>query len=412
MENNVVVTGIGMVTPLGLDTESTWEALIAGRSGIGPITLFDPAEFETKIAAEVKGFDPTNWMDRKEARRSDRFVQFSVAASKEAVARAGLDPATWPAEETGVIIGSGIGGLTTLSEQFRVLHDKGPDRVSPFLIPMMITDMASGQVSISLGAKGPNYCVTSACSTGADSIGAAYEHIRRGDATIMLAGGSEASITPIGIAAFNAARALSTNNAACERASCPFDAGRDGFVMGEGATVLVLEAEGHARARGAPILAELRGYGATSDAFHITQPSEGGEGAARAMEKALRYSRLAPGEVAYINAHGTSTPLNDKTETQAIKTVFGAEAYRVPISSTKSMVGHLLGGAGALEAAICVLAIERGQIPPTINYSTPDPECDLDYVPNAMRTKRVDVALTNSQGFGGHNSCLVFARPR
>jgi 3-oxoacyl-[acyl-carrier-protein] synthase II len=410
MENQVVVTGIGMVTPVGLNTESTWDAIVAGKSGIGPITLFDPSDMETKIAAEVKGFDPTEWMDRKEARRTDRFVQFAVAASKQAVADAGLDPATWDAEEVGVIIGSGIGGLTTLSEQFKVLHEKGPDRISPFLIPMMIADMASGQVSITLGAKGPNYCVISACSSGADAIGAAFETIRRGDARVMLAGGAEASITPIGVAAFNAARALSTNNAACERASCPFDARRDGFIMGEGAAVLILESADHARARGARVLAELLSYGATADAHHITQPAEGGEGGARAMRKALRYARLKPEDVGYINAHGTSTPLNDRSETMGIKSVFGKAAYRVPVSSTKSMIGHLIGAAGAVEAAFCVLAIDQGIIPATINYAEPDPDCDLDYVPNEARRRRVDVALTNSFGFGGHNSCLIFAQ--
>ena len=338
----------------------------------------------------------------------DRFVQFAVVAAGEALRRSDLAINGQNAEDIGVIIGSGIGGITTLSEQFRVLADKGPRRVSPFTVPMMITDMASGQISISYGAKGPNYCVTSACASSADAIGTAYEIIRRGEAVAMLTGGAEASVTPIGVAAFASAQALSSRNDDPEHASRPFDRNRDGFIMGEGAAVLVLERLDHARARGAPILAEVLGYGATSDAFHITQPSAGGEGGVRAMRRALRQAGLAPSEIDYINAHGTSTPLNDRLETEAIKTVFGEDAYRIPISSTKSMVGHLLGAAGAIEAIASIQTINTGIIHPTVNYQTPDPECDLDYVPNEARTAQVATCLSNSLGFGGHNSSLIF----
>ena len=404
----VVVTGYGTVSPLGHDVDSTWEALVVGRNGVAPITLFDAANHETRFAAEVKGFDPSRYLDRKEARRMDRFVQFAVVAAGEALRRADLAINGQNAEDIGVIIGSGIGGITTLSEQFRVLAEKGPRRVSPFTVPMMITDMASGQISISYGAKGPNYCVTSACASSADAIGTAYEIIRRGEAVAMLTGGAEASVTPIGVAAFASAQALSSRNDDPEHASRPFDRDRDGFIMGEGAAVLVLERLDHARARGAPILTEVLGYGATSDAFHITQPSAGGEGGVRAMRRALRQAGLAPSEIDYINAHGTSTPLNDRLETEAIKTVFGEDAYRIPISSTKSMVGHLLGAAGAIEAIASIQTINTGIIHPTINYQTPDPECDLDYVPNQARTAQVTTCLSNSLGFGGHNSSLIF----
>ena len=410
MRKRVVVTGLGAVSPLGLDVPSLWQALIAGKSGVDFITAFDASGFEPKFAAEVKGFDPLSYMDRKEARRTDRFVQFAIAASRQAVEQARLPITAATAHDIGVIIGSGIGGIGTLSEQFRVLAERGPSRISPFLVPMMITDMAAGQVSITLGVKGPNYCTTSACASGADAIGDAFEIIRRGDALGMIAGGSEAPITPIGLAAFNAARALSTRNDDPPRACRPFDAERDGFVMGEGAAVLVLEEMNFALERGASILAELVGYSATSDAFHITQPVPGGEGGARAMSLALKRAGLAPHEVDYINAHGTSTPLNDKFETMAIKAVFGPSAYSIPISSTKSMLGHLLGAAGAIEALICVLSIQYGMIPPTINLTHPDPECDLDYVPNVARRHEVKVALSNALGFGGHNSTLVCQR--
>lgn len=408
MNHRVVVTGLGVISPLGLDVPTMWEALIAGKSGVDNITLFDPELLETRFAAEVKGFDPTNYIDRKEARHMDRFAQFAVAASLQAVAHAGLKISAENAEDIGVIIGNSIGGLTTLSQQYKIMMEKGPSRISPFLTPMMIPDSAAAQVSITLGAKGPNICANSACSSGADAIGEAYETIKRGDAEGMIAGGSEATIVPIGIAAFNAARALSTRNHEPQKASRPFDVGRDGFVVGEGAAILVLENLPQTLKRGANILAEVMGYGATSDAYHITQPAEQGEGGARAMQRALKKAGIKPGELDYINAHGTSTPLNDTTETIAIKTVLGEYAYRVPISSTKSMLGHLLGAAGAIEALICVLTIHHGIIPPTINLEHPDPECDLDYVPNVARQARVKVALSNSFGFGGHNSVLVF----
>jgi 3-oxoacyl-[acyl-carrier-protein] synthase II len=408
MPHRVVVTGIGAVSPVGLDASATWTALISGRSGIGRIELFDPSDQEVTIAAEVKGFDPTVAMDRKEARHNDRFVQFAAAAAREAVEQAGLTIDSGNSAEIGVIIGSGIGGIATLSEQLDVLRDKGPRRVSPFLVPMMISDMASGQVSILLGARGPNVCTVSACSSGADAIGYSFEVIRRGDAVAMVTGGAEAAITPIGVAGFAAARALSTRNDDPSTASRPFDADRDGFVLGEGAAILVLESLEHAQQRGAVILAELRGYGMTADAHHITQPAEGGEGGARAMRHALDQAGMCAEEVDYVNAHGTSTPLNDKFETMAIKAVLGEHAYRIPVSSIKSMVGHLLGAAGALEACVCVQTIQNGIIPPTINYTTPDPECDLDCTPNAARNAPVKVVLSNSFGFGGHNSSLLF----
>ena len=410
MSRRVVVTGIGLVTPLGLDCTTTWDGLIHGRSGVDYITAFETEGFDTTFGAEVKEFEPTRYLDRKEARRMDRFVQLAVVATQEALRAAGLTINDQNAAGIGVIIGSGIGGIITLSDQMAVLAGRGPGRVSPFLVPMMICNMASGHVSILCGAKGPNYATVSACSSGADGLGQAFETILRGDAKAMLAGGTEAPFCPIGIAAFNAARALSTRNDAPQQASRPFDAQRDGFVMGEGAAILVLEDLEYALSRGATILAEMAGYGATADAYHITQPAEQGEGGARAMQMALQKAGLEPDQVDYINAHGTSTPLNDKFETMAIKGVFGEAAHRIPISSTKSMVGHLLGAAGALEAAVCVMAIQEGIIPPTINYEYPDPDCDLDYVPNIARRAQVDVALTNSFGFGGHNSCLVFSK--
>lgn len=406
----VVVTGIGILSPLGLDAATTGEGLASGKSGIDYITLFDPEPLETRFAGEVKGFEPADYVGRKDARHMDRFAQLAVAASLQAVEQAGLKIGPANQDSIGVIVGSGAGGLITLAEQVGVLIGKGPDRVSPFLAPMMAGDNASARVSIVLGAKGPNFCTTSSCSSGSDAIGIACETIRRGDAEVMLAGGSEAIITPIGIAAFNANRAISTRNSQPKLASRPFDAERDGFVIGEGAAVLVLENLSFARRRGANILAEVAAYGASGDAYHITQPAEDGEGAVRAMRIALDKAGLSAAEIDYINAHGTSTPLNDRMETAAIKTVFGNYAYKVPVSSTKSMMGHLLGGAGAVEAAICVMVIQEGVIPPTINLTHPDPECDLDYVPNVARHARVNTALSNSFGFGGHNSVLVFKR--
>jgi len=408
INSRVVVTGIGILCPLSLNATTTWEGLIAGKSGIDYITLFDPEPFETKFAGEVKGFEPTDYISRKDAHRMDRFAQLAVAASLQAVEHAGIkiDPSNQ--DSMGIIIGSGIGGLTTLFEQTKILIERGPSRVTPFLAPMMIADMAAAQVSIALGVKGPNFCTTSACSSGSDAIGAAYELIKHGDAQAMLAGGSEAIINPIGITAFNALKAISTRNSEPQLASRPFDAERDGFVISEGAGILVLENLAHAQKRGGDILAEIIAYGASADAYHITQPDENGEGAARAMQIALDKAGLKPDEIDYINAHGTSTPLNDKVETMAIKIVFGDNAYKIPISSIKSMIGHLIGGAGAVEAAICIMAIQNGVIPPTINLTHPDPECDLDYVPNVARRAKVATALSNSFGFGGHNSVLVF----
>ena len=406
--NRVVVTGIGILSSLGLNTSATWEAVIAGKSGIDYITLFDAEPHETKIAGELKGFEPTNYINRKDARRMDRFTQMAVAASLEAVEQSGIQINSSSQDGIGVMIGSGIGGLTTLFEQIGVLLEKGPNRVSPFLAPMMIPDMAAAQVSITLGAKGPNLCTTSACSSGSDAIGVAYELIRRGDTQAMIAGGSEAIINPIGITAFNALKAISTRNDEPQLASRPFDAERDGFVIGEGAGSLILENLAHAQKRGANILAEVMAYGASADAYHITQPDGNGDGAARAMRIALDKAGITTAEIDYINAHGTSTPLNDKMETMAIKHVFGDNAYHIPISSTKSMMGHLIGGAGAVEAAMCIMAIRHGIIPPTINLAHPDPECDLDYVPNVARRAKVTTALSNSFGFGGHNSVLVF----
>ncbi len=404
----VVVSGIGAVTPLGLDMKTTWEGLVAGRSGIDRITLCDPTPLATKFAGEVKGFDPTSYVSKKDARRMDRFAQLGVAAAKQAVEDAGIKVDSSNNGDIAVVVGSGIGGLTTLYQETKVLIESGPERVSPFLAPMMISDMAAAQVSIILGIKGLNLCTTSACSSSADAIGVAFELIRRGDASVALAGGAEAIINPLGITAFNALRAISTRNDEPQKASRPFDAKRDGFVISEGACILVLESLEHARQRGARILAELISYGATADAFHMTQPDEDGDGAARAMSLALRKAGLKPTDIDYINAHGTSTQLNDKTETLAIKKVFGEQAYKVPISSTKSMTGHLIGGAGAIEAAICINTILHGIIPPTINLEYPDPECDLDYVPNKARQKTVNTALSNSFGFGGHNSVLIF----
>jgi len=407
-DNRVVVTGIGTLCPLGLNMSTTWENLIAGKSGIDYITLCDPEPLETKFAGEVKGFEPTDYINRKDARRMDRFAQLSVAASLQAVEQSAIQITSINHDSIAIVVGSGIGGLTTLFEQTRVLLENGPGKVSPFLVPMMISDMAAAQVSIRLGVTGLNLCTTSACSSSSDAIGVAYELLKRGDAQAALAGGSEAIINPIGISAFNALRAISTRNDAPQQASRPFDAERDGFVIGEGACLLVLESLAHAQKREANILAEIVAYGASADAFHITQPDENGEGAAKAMQLALDKAGLAPSEIDYINAHGTATPLNDRVETMAIKTVFGDYAYRIPTSSTKSMTGHLIGAAGALEAATCIMAIQNGIIPPTINLTQPDPECDLDYVPNISRQAKVTTALSNSFGFGGHNSVLVF----
>ncbi len=410
MERRVVVTGMGAVSPLGLDVPTLWQGVIEARSGVGPVTLCDTTGLESRIAGEVKGFDAQNYMERKEVRRNDRFIHFAIAATREALGSAELQITPENAEEIGVIIGSGIGGIETFADGLTTLRDKGPGRVSPFLVPAMITNMAAGQVSIQFGLKGPSFCPTSACATAAHAIGEAVETIRRGWAKAIVAGGSEAPITPIGIAAFVSARAISTNNDEAATASRPFDATRDGFVLSEGCALLVLEDYEHAVARGARILAEVAGYGASSDAFHITQPCAGGEGALRAMRLALRHAGLAPEAIDYINAHGTSTTAGDIAETQAIKTLLGERAYQVPVSSSKSQLGHLIGAAGSIEAVITILALQNGVLPPTINLRTPDPECDLDYVPNAARTAAINLAMSNSFGFGGHNVSLIFRR--
>ncbi|MBI5707204.1 MAG: beta-ketoacyl-ACP synthase II [Armatimonadetes bacterium] len=411
----VVVTGVGAITPLGVGVEIFWPRLVAGENAIGRITLLDPEPFATHIAAEVKGFEAERWLEPKEARRVDRFIAFSVGAATMALEDSSLDTSGDMANHVGVLIGSGIGGLTFMDEQVKRLYKDGPDnpspdRVSPFLVPYMIPDMASGYVSIKHGLKGPNHCVVTACSTGANALGDAYHIIKRGDAIAMLAGGSESPINAIGLAGFCSARAMSTRNDDPEHASRPFDLNRDGFVMGEGAAVFVMEDYDHAKARGAKIYAEVVGYGMSGDAYHITAPDPEGSGATRAMQMALNRAGVKPEEVGYINAHGTSTQLNDKLETAAIKRVFGEHALKVPVSSTKSMIGHTLGAAGAIEALICILAMRDGVLPPTINLETPDPECDLDYIPNKARKADCDVALSNSFGFGGHNVALVFRK--
>jgi 3-oxoacyl-[acyl-carrier-protein] synthase II len=410
MKHRVVITGLGVVSPIGNDINTFWNNLIAGTSGVGPITSFDASEFPTRIAAEVKDFDPLNYIDKKEARRTDRFIQFAIAASKMALAHAGIDMAKEDPTRVGVYIGSGIGGLNTLEEQHRTLLERGPKRVSPFFIPMMIANMASGQVSISIGAKGPNSSAVSACATGTHSIGDAFKILQRGDADVMIAGGTESSITPLAFAGFSSMGALSRRNDEPQKASRPFDAERDGFVMGEGSGVLVMETLEHALKRGADIIAEVVGYGMTGDAYHLTSPAPEGEGAKRSMMMAMRDAGLKPEDIDYINAHGTSTDLNDKFETMAIKSAFGEHAYKLAISSNKSMIGHLLGAAGGVEAVATALTLKHQIIPPTINYEHPDPECDLDYVPNEARKAVVRAALSNSLGFGGHNATIALKR--
>ena len=406
----VVITGMGCISPVGHTPEESWQSVLAGRSGVGPLTLFDASKLSVRFGAEVKDFDPLRFLDRKEARKMDRFAQLAVGAAQQAVDHAGLLNEGVDRERVGVLIGSGIGGIATLEREITTGLEKGPDRISPFFIPMMITDMASGNVSIRFGFGGPNTCVVTACSTGANAIGDATEIIRRGDADAMLAGGTEAAVTWSSVGGFAACRALSTRNEEPQRASRPFDAERDGFVIGEGAAILALEELEHAQARGAKILAEVLGYGMSADAYHITLPAPNGAGAVRAMQAAFRQAGLAPEAVDYINAHGTSTGPNDKNETAAVKTVFGEQAYRVPMSSTKSVTGHLLGAAGAIEAMFCVQVIRDGILPPTINYENPDPDCDLDYVPNVKREHHVDIAMTSNFGFGGHNATLILGR--
>jgi 3-oxoacyl-[acyl-carrier-protein] synthase II len=404
-----VVTGLGMITPLGASVDKTWEGILAGRSGIGTITRFDTTGLETTIAGEVRDFEPTDYMDRKEVRRADRFAQMAVAAAGQALKDARLELTPENAPRIGVAFGSGIGGVSTLVDNV-LSHAKDPKKVSPFMIPMMIVDMAAGEIAMKYGAKGPNMGHVSACASSAHSIGEATDMIRRGQADVMLAGGSEAGLIKIAIAAFNQARALSTRNDAPERASRPFDRYRDGFVFSEAAGCLVLERLDHAKARGATVIAEIVGYGATADAHHITAPAEGGEGIVRAMRMALEDAAIVPTEVGYLNAHGTSTQANDGAETAAIKTVFGKHAYALPVSSTKSMTGHTLGAAGAIEAIFCVLGMRDGMLPPTINQETRDPACDLDYVPNTARKAKVAISMSNSMGFGGHNASLLIRK--
>jgi len=411
MERRVVVTGVGAVSPLGLTAESTWEGMCAGRSGIAQVTLFEAQDFPSQIAGEVKGFDPAAWMEPREARHCDRFTQFAIAAAKMAAEDAGLEVSSLDSTRVGVLIGSGIGGTWTWEAQHRILLERGPGRVSPFFIPMLISDIAAGRVAMLLGARGPNLSIATACATSAHTIGEASEIIKRGDAEVMLAGGAEASVSPLAMAGFCAMRALSRRNHDPQAASRPFDQERDGFVMAEGAGVVVLEELESARLRGARVYGEIIGYGMSADAYHVTQPCPDGDGMARAMEEALRDAGLGPDQVDYINAHGTSTDVGDVAETIALKRVFGPRAPEVPCSSTKSMTGHTLGAAGAIEFIACLLAIRDQVVPPTINLDHPDPECDLDYVPNAARAARVRIAMSNSFGFGGHNAILVVRAP-
>ncbi len=412
-QRRVVITGLGTVTPIGLTVEQFWENSVCGKSGAARITSFDASQYDTKIACEVKGFDPLNHMDRKAAQRMDLFAQYAIAVAGMAVKDSGLDLETENKERIGVIFGSGIGGMWTWHRQMQTMHETGgPHRISPFFVPMMIADIAAGHISMRYQVKGPNYATTSACATSSHAIADAMMIIQRGDADVMFTGGSEAAITPMGVGGFNAMKALSTRNDEPEKASRPFDAHRDGFVMGEGGGMLILEELGHAVNRGARIYGELAGIGMTADAYHITAPAPGGEGAIRSMRLCIQDAGMRPEDVDYINAHGTSTPFNDKSETQAIKAVFGDHAYKLHVSSTKSMTGHLLGAAGAVEAVATVLAIFHDTIPPTINYEFPDPECDLHYVPNKSIKKNVTVAISNTFGFGGHNASLLIKKFR
>lgn len=410
MRKRVVITGLGCISPVGNTVKESWDALLAGKSGAGMITLFDASKHKTRFAAEVKGFDGAALFGPRDARKMDRFTQFAVSATSEALKQAGLKIDEANRDRVGVLIGTGIGGIGTLLDQYNVMLERGPDRVSPFLIPMMISDSAPGMLAIRLGVRGPNMSIATACASGNNAIGEAAEMIRRGAADVIIAGASEAALVPLAMAGMNVMTALSTRNEDPQAASRPFDKERDGFLMGEGAGILVLESLEHAQGRGADILAELSGYGTTDDAHHISAPAENGAGAAISMKLALEDAGLGIMDIGYINAHGTSTPLNDKSETAAIKTVFGEQAYQIPVSSTKSMTGHLLGASGAVEATFVVMALREGILPPTINYQTPDPECDLDYVPNQPRKVSVEHAMSNSFGFGGHNATLVISR--
>jgi 3-oxoacyl-[acyl-carrier-protein] synthase II len=407
----VVVTGMGAVTPIGLNLEEYWKNALAGKSGVGRITSFDVSQYDTKIGAEVKGFNPLDFLDKKEVTRMDLFTHYALAAASMAMKHSDLNLEKEDHDRIGVIFGSGIGGMWTWHRQMQTMHETGgPHRISPFFVPMMIADIAAGHISIRFKLRGPNYATTSACATSSHAIADAFMLIERGDADVMLTGGSEASITPMGVGGFNALKALSTRNDEPETASRPFDLTRDGFVMGEGGAVLVLEEMKHALDRGATIYAEVGGVGLTGDAYHITAPAPGGEGATRSMRLCMKDADVAPTEVDYINAHGTSTPYNDKSETEAIKKVFGEHAYKLSVSSTKSMTGHLLGAAGAVESIVTILSIYHDEITPTINYKTPDPECDLNYVPNASIKKQVNIAISNTFGFGGHNASLLFKK--
>jgi 3-oxoacyl-[acyl-carrier-protein] synthase II len=408
----VVITGTGLITAVGNDVRSTWESLLAGRSGAAPITLFDASRHDVRFACEVKDFDPSEYLDRKEVKRTDRFLQFALATAQQAVAEAGIVEVLRDEspDRTGVIVGSGIGGLATLEEQHIRMLERGPDRVSPFFIPMFIADMAAGLISMRYGVRGPNYCTVSACASSAHAVGLAFRSIRTGEADVMIAGGTEATITPLCVAGFSSMKALSTRNDAPESASRPFDAGRDGFVLGEGSGMLIMESLEHARARGATILGELKGFGQSADAYHMTAPAPEGAGAQVAMRHALTDAGLEPGDIDYINAHGTSTPANDATETVAIKKVFGERAYEIVVGSTKSMTGHSLGAAGAVETVISTLVCRKGLIPPTINFEEADPECDLDYGHRGVTERPVRTALSNSFGFGGHNVALAIGR--
>ncbi len=408
--DRVVVTGMGCLSPLGNDLDSTWNALLQGTSGVDTITLFDPSDFKTQIAAEVKGFDAKEVLGVRLARRTDRFTQLALVAAEQALKHSGLQVTDHNRDRIGVIFGSGVGGIGAVLDGSEKYLTKGPRRVSPFMVPMMLPDTAPGQTAIEFGLRGPNMSIATACASSANAIGEAAENIKRGSADVVLTGGSEAAIVQIALAGFNVMDAISKRNDDPQSASRPFDLDRDGFIMGEGAAVLVLESFEHASARGATILGELVGYAATNDAFHISAPADNGEGAARCMRLALEDARIAPERIGYINAHGTSTKLNDSSETAAIKTVFGATAYDIPISSTKSMTGHLLGASGALEALFCLNAIQESTLPPTTNYETPDPECDLDYVPNNARSRTLEYVMSNSFGFGGHNASLIFRK--
>jgi 3-oxoacyl-[acyl-carrier-protein] synthase II len=408
-KRRVVITGIGMISPLGIGNDATWQGLLEGKSGIGCITKFDPTAFACKIAGEVKGFNPEDWIEKKEVKKSDTFIHYAIAAAQMAVSDSGIDTKKEDADRFGVIIGSGIGGLPLIEEMHKKMLERGPSRISPFFIPGLIVNLAAGHISIRFNCRGPSSAPATACATGAHAIGDAFKIIQRDDADLMFAGGSEAVITPLAVGGFSAMRALSTRNDDPQHASRPWDLNRDGFVMGEGAGVVLIEERERAIARGAKIYCEVTGYGMSSDAYHITSPSEDGGGMTRVMQRALKDAKLNPTDIQYINAHGTSTPVGDRIETIAIKAVFGDAAYKVAVSSTKSMTGHLLGAAGGLETAICALAIKNSILPPTANYETPDPECDLDYIPNKARPMQVQHALSNSFGFGGTNACLVLS---